>query len=64
MALNIKNQEVERLTEQLAILTGNTKTGAVGQAVREKLDRLKSSGGVEHGAAERLTVFLETRPRG
>jgi hypothetical protein len=59
MTLSIKNQEVERLTEQLAILTGNTKTGAVGQAVREKLDRLKANGGVEHRP---VAVFVETRP--
>jgi hypothetical protein len=60
MALNIKNQEVVRLTEQLAILTGNTKTGAVGQAVREKLDRIKANGGVEHLP---VTVLVETRSR-
>ncbi len=62
MALNIKNPEVERLTAQLAILTENTKTGAVGQAVRRELDRLKSGAPSERTSAELLLIlFLMTR---
>jgi antitoxin VapB len=41
MGLNIKNDETYRLVEQLAKLTGETLTGAVTQAVRERLDRLR-----------------------
>ena len=40
MGLNIKNDETCRLVEELAKLTGETLTGAVTQAVRERLDRL------------------------
>jgi len=41
MGLNIKNDETYRLVEELAKLTGETLTGAVTQAVRERLaDRL------------------------
>jgi len=58
MALNIKNPEVERLTAQLAILTENTKTGAVGQAVRKELDRLKSGATSEQASAELLVALL------
>jgi antitoxin VapB len=58
MALNIKNPEVERLTSQLAILTGNTKTGAVGQAVRKELDRIKSGASPEPTSAELLLAVL------
>lgn len=63
MALNIKNPEVERLTAQLAILTENTKTGAVGQAVRKELDRLKSEANSAPGTAGLLALLLETRAR-
>jgi antitoxin VapB len=40
MRLNI-NDETCRLVEELAKLTGETLTGAVTQAVRERLDRLR-----------------------
>ena len=41
MALNIRNPETDRLAEQLAALTGETKTAAVTQALRERLQRLR-----------------------
>jgi antitoxin VapB len=41
MGLNIKNRETHELVEQLAKLTGETLTGAVTRAVRERLDRLQ-----------------------
>jgi antitoxin VapB len=44
MGLNIKNDETYRLVEELAKLTGETLTGAVTQAVRERLDRLRCDG--------------------
>lgn len=40
MGLNIKNDKTYRLVEELAKLTGETLTGAVTQAVRERLERL------------------------
>jgi antitoxin VapB len=50
MGLNIKNDETYRLVEELAKLTGETLTGAVTQAVRERLDRLQR----ERRLADRL----------
>ena len=38
MALNIRNPEAERLAAELARQTGETKTEAVAQALRERLD--------------------------
>ena len=52
MGLNIKNEETQRLAKELARLTGESMTAAITEAVRERLDRVRS----EHGAglAERL----------
>jgi antitoxin VapB len=52
MALNIKNEEAQKLAQELARLTGESMTAAVTQAVRERLDRLRSEQGV--GLADRL----------
>lgn len=41
MALNIRNTETEKLAEALAKLTGETKTEAVTQALRDRLARLR-----------------------
>jgi antitoxin VapB len=41
MALNIRNEEAERLAATLAKLTGETKTGAVIKALRDRLARLR-----------------------
>jgi antitoxin VapB len=49
MGLNIKNSETERLIQELAEATGQTLTGAITEAVREKLDRVRRK-----GLAERL----------
>jgi antitoxin VapB len=40
VALNIRNAEAERLAARLARLTGQTKTQAVTEALRDRLDRL------------------------
>lgn len=40
MALNIRNRETVELAAKLARLTGETKTRAVTQALRERLERL------------------------
>jgi antitoxin VapB len=52
MGLNIKNEETQKLARELARLTGESLTAAITEAVRERLDRVRS----EHGAglAERL----------
>ncbi len=39
MGLNIKNEETCRLARELARLTGESMTGAITVAVRERLDR-------------------------
>lgn len=41
MALNIKNPEAQRLSHELAGLTGESLTAAVTVAVRERLERLQ-----------------------
>jgi antitoxin VapB len=41
MPLNIRNQQAEALATQLAKLTGETKTEAVIQALRERLERVR-----------------------
>jgi antitoxin VapB len=41
MSLNIKNPEACRLIEALSAATGETMTGAVITAVRERLDRVQ-----------------------
>ena len=50
--MNIKNEETQKLARELARLTGESLTAAITEAVRERLDRVRS----EHGAglAERL----------
>lgn len=45
MALNIKDLETEQLATEVAELSGDTKTGAVRQALRERRDRLRLEGG-------------------
>jgi len=52
MALNIKNKEAEKLVHELAEITGESMTTAVTEAVRERLDRVRSERG--KGLAERL----------
>ncbi len=41
MGLNIKNDETCQLAGELALLTGETKTGAITVALRERLEREK-----------------------
>ncbi len=41
MAINIRNKETERLAEALATLTGETKTDAITNALRDRLARIK-----------------------
>lgn len=41
MALNIEDTETEKLAAEVAEMTGDTKTGAVREALREKKRRLE-----------------------
>lgn len=52
MSLNIKNEETHRLAQELARLTGESMTTAVGEAIRERLERVR--GNSRKGTAERL----------
>jgi len=58
MALNIKDPETERLAAEAAALTGDSKTGAVRQALRELIERRSASGDAE-AREEQLKRFLE-----
>ena len=52
MALSIKTAEADRLARELAAATGETLTGAVTTALRERLDRIRSRARID--IAERL----------
>ena len=47
MSLNIKNEETCRLASELAELTGETKTGAITVALRDRLEREQRERSVE-----------------
>ena len=53
--MNIKNKEANQLARQLSKLTGESLTFAVTEAVRERLDRVRSEHGVD--LAERLLLI-------
>ena len=57
--MNIKNKETHRLARELAELTGETMTGAVTVAIRERLDREKH----ERSVDERRRALQEIRQR-
>ena len=59
MALNIKNEETEKLAAEVASLAGETKTGAVKQALIERRDRLRLESGQE-GRPRGMRQWLET----
>jgi antitoxin VapB len=58
MALNIKNGQVEQLVNEIASLTGESKTEAVRRALLERKDRL-SLRVVRRDAASTFRRFLE-----
>ncbi len=59
MALNIKNEAVERLAAEVARLTGESKTEAIRRALDERKRRLKS--GPARDRRARVLKFLKTR---
>lgn len=60
MALNIKDKETEALVNEIAALTGETKTGAIRQAARERLERLHVRSGRRLRTPEEVQQWLET----
>ena len=58
MALNIKNPRVERLAQQVAAATGETKTEAIRRALEERMQRLTHRLGAQDHRAS-LLKFLE-----
>jgi antitoxin VapB len=65
MALSIKSPEAERLARRLASATGESVTGAITTAVRERLERIEA-GSTEASLrrTERLTaIAADAAPR-
>lgn len=58
MALNIKNEEAERLAAEVAALAGESKTEAVKVALRERRERLRRESTREE-RRERIRRVLE-----
>ena len=52
MSLNIKNDETCRLARDLAQMTGETMTGAITVALRERLERERRRRGIEARARD------------
>ena len=59
MALNIKNIEVEKLAAEVANLTGETKTEAIGKALLERKNRIAFQV-KERNRKEKMITFLES----
>ncbi len=68
MSLNIKNEETCRLAGELAHLTGETMTGAITVALRERLEREKRARSAEalarelHAIGQRCASLLGPGP--
>lgn len=58
MGMNIKNDKVERLAEELAQITGESKTAAILHALEERRERLALAPSGKHRLAQALD-FLE-----
>jgi antitoxin VapB len=52
MSLNIKNEKTHQMAQELARLTGESMTAAVSEAIRERLQRVRSNS--RKGTAEHL----------
>jgi antitoxin VapB len=59
MAMNIKNDAVERLAAEVARLAGESKTEAIRKALEERRRRLRSAPGAER--REAVLAFLKKR---
>jgi len=60
VALSIKDQETDRLARELSAATGETLTGAINTALRERLDRVRSRARGHDLVAELTTIALRT----
>lgn len=64
MALSLKNTETERLARDLAAVTGETVTGAVTTALRERLERIGSVGDRQAGVRAQIArIAADTASR-
>lgn len=59
MALNLKNDEVERLAAEVARMTGESKTEAIRRALDERRRRLKGTASDQR--RRRVMQFLEKK---
>jgi len=59
MALNIKDRETEKLAAEVAEISGDTKTGAVREALRERKMRLELRGGGRGKPRRSMREYLE-----
>ena len=68
MSLNIKNEDACRLASELANLTGETMTGAITVALRERLERERHESSIEartrelHAIGQRCARLLLDGP--
>ena len=68
MSLNIKNEETCRLARELALITGETMTGAITVALEERLERERRERSVEarvrelHAIGQRCARLLRDGP--
>jgi antitoxin VapB len=64
MALNIRNSEAERLAEELARQTGETKTEAVTKSLRDRLMRVRRERSTRRLAdeLEEIAIHCEKLP--
>lgn len=56
MSLNIKNEHTCELAKELAAMTGKSITAAIGEALSEKLDRVRKQHGKKAKAEELLNI--------
>ena len=59
MALNLKNEDVERLAAEVARMTGESKTEAIRRALDERRRRLKGTASDQR--RKRVLQFLEKK---
>jgi len=63
MALNIKDQDADRLVRELAAETGESLTTAVTVSVRERLERLRGAVPLEQRRAAAATIAQRSAAR-
>jgi antitoxin VapB len=65
MGLNIKNDETQRLSRELAAATGETITGAITVAVKERLERVRAGdpGEVDRRRSRLRKIADDAAPR-